>query len=110
MKKYQNLTSLLNKKITLQKRIENQDGAGGIEINWLDSFVFFGQISDLVKSKFQFGNKSINSDTYSIITRWNLIICKNDRIKFDNRIMNIKSISNLLQGNQVMEIICEEIF
>jgi len=105
-----NLINRLNKRIEIQTKSTTNDESGGFKNTWATSKKVWAEIkpTDLYEN-FE-GEKISEKISHIITTRYISDLRINNRIKYNDRMFNIKGIINNLEENKIMEIKVEEIF
>lgn len=104
-----NFIGKLNKRIEIQRKTIEKDGFGGFNENWNHLNYVWAEVKPITAFD-NFEAEKISEKISHIITiRYLKDIKNDDRIKFYNRIFNIKSILNPFEENKTLKIIAEEI-
>ena len=108
-----NTVSRLRHRITLQQEIKTADGAGGYTRSWQNVTDLWAEIN-IISSRFRYGRErlyagQIQSElTHKIIIRYRSGITASMRLLFENRVFNIRSIANLQENDEILELLVEE--
>ena len=107
-----NTTSMLRHRLTLQQEVRTDDGAGGYVRTWQN-------ISDLWAEVGQISNRSIygrerlfsgqlqSEITHKVTIRYRTLVSTDMRLIFENRVFNIRAISNMNEDNEILELLVE---
>ena len=102
------LVDRLNKIIEIQEKNKTKDTYGGFTEQWVKLLNCWAEIKPLTVNNIFEANKINEKITYIITIRFNSKIKSNQRIKYKDRIFNIKNIINFMEENKIMEITAEE--
>lgn len=107
-----NLASNMKQRITFQVEVQEVDDGGGYGLTWSDGSTVWAEIVSVA-------NRSISSEKFRagqledkkvIVFRIRYLsgITAKMRIKYDNRFFNIRSVNNIDEKNEIIEILAEE--
>lgn len=102
------LTSTLKHKITIQQPALTPDGAGGYLKTWETVTILWAAIVKKTGRESLFGGKIASTGTILFRVRYTNLVTTNMRIAFDNRIFNIRSLTNVEEQNMLLEILAED--
>ncbi len=103
------LVDRLNRRVEIQKKTNTEDGFGGFIEEWVKVKDVWAEIKPITIFE-NFEADRINEKITHTITLRYLSDLKNDnRIKYGNRIFNIKGIINILEENNTLEVKVEEV-
>ncbi len=104
-----NLIDRLNRRVEIQKKTNTEDGFGGFIEEWVKVRDVWAEIKPTTIFE-NFEADRINEKVTHIITLRYFSDLKNDnRIKYNDRIFNIKGIINVLEENRILEVEVEEV-
>lgn len=103
-----NMTSQLRHKLVLQQEIRTADDIGGYTRTWKDIVELWAEITPLSGSERMLGGKAQSELTHKIRLRYRSGIAPGMRILFDKRTFNIRSVINVQESNEILEILAEE--
>lgn len=106
-----NIPSQMRHRITIQSQALVSDNAGGQIIVWSDLKTIWAKvdnqtnsISKAVSSEKEFAEQLQNKNHYKITTRYQSYLSPLMQIIYDNKILNIKSINNVNEKNEFIQI------
>jgi SPP1 family predicted phage head-tail adaptor len=108
MKKIEDLASRLRHRIIVEQAIENADGAGGLQISWVQYATIWAEIIPRRANEELFAGQVSKLATQKITIRYIQGLNAKMRLNFAGRIFNIISILNLAERDEVLEILAEE--
>lgn len=101
----------LDKRITIQRSKEIEDENGVSENQWQDIKTVWARANNLYGKEYWDAKQYNAENTTEFIIRYNA--CKDisvkDRIKFRDRIFNIKSVDNVMYKDESIKIKAEEV-
>jgi SPP1 family predicted phage head-tail adaptor len=106
-------SSRLRHRLTLQQEVKTADGAGGCMRSWQDVADLWAEISPL-KYRAGIGSErlvagQIQSEiSHEVTLRYRAGISTSMRLLFGNRAFNIRSIRNLNEDNEMLELLVDE--
>lgn len=103
------LSKKLNKRIVIEQVFETADGLGGRSQSWQEYAAVWAQILPRRASEDFFAGQLKNAITHKIIIRYLAGLSEKMRVNYGGRIFRIASIINVAEGNEVYEILAEEI-
>lgn len=103
-----NLSSRLNKRITMEENNTTPDGSGGFISSWTEFASVWAEIEPIKYEENFISGQVQNKATHSITIRYINSLKPSMRINYSNRIFNIVSVFNHMEQNQVITIIAEE--
>lgn len=103
-----NTTSRLRHKMSLQDEIKTPDGAGGFTRSWKTVADIWAEITPLSGRETFFASRLQSAVSHKIAIRYRKGISAGQRLVYDNRLFNIRSISNEQANNEVIELLVEE--
>lgn len=112
MKKNNDIVSRMRQRITFQTESGSGDGGGGTTLSWMSGSTVWAEVrpvSSRSLSAEQFrGGKVQNRATHVIITRYIADVIPKMRILYGSRTFNIRSVVNVDEQSEFLEILVEE--
>jgi SPP1 family predicted phage head-tail adaptor len=108
-----NTASRLRHRLILQQEIKAADGAGGCTRSWQNVADLWAEISPL-KYRAGIGSErlvagQIQSEiSYKVTLRYRAVISTSMRLLFGNRAFNIRSVRNLNEDKEILELLVDE--
>lgn len=100
---------ILDKRITIQSKVETDDGEGGVTETWTDVLECWAQVQPFGgKQVYEYRSLNVKA-THRIKVRGEIDVTEADRIIFRSRIFKIHVIEDELEENVLKWITCEEI-
>lgn len=109
MKNYRNLSAKLNQRITIEEAIETPDDKGGFITAWSPKMIVWAEISPISAHQNFETHKIEDVVSHIIIMRFIEGVDTKMRIKYNDRIFNIKGIINVREKNRILKIKTEEV-
>lgn len=103
-----NLIDRLNRRIEIQKKSNTEDGFGGFIEEWVKLMNVWAEIKPTTIFENFEANGTSEKITHIITLRYFSDLKTDNRIKYNNRIFNIKGIINLLEENKILQVEAEE--
>jgi SPP1 family predicted phage head-tail adaptor len=106
-----NLSSRLYCRVTLQQEVQTADGAGGTSKTWQNITDLWGEITPLI------GNDSDepvvagqlqSKVTHRVILRYRTGVTAAMRLLYDSRIFNIRTVINVSENDEKLELLVQE--
>lgn len=103
----------LRHRLTLQQEIKTADGAGGYIRSWQNIADLWAEIAS-VGNKSVYGREKLYAGqlqaeiSHKVTIRYRSGISTSMRLLFENRIFNIRAISDIKENNEVLELLVEE--
>lgn len=94
--------------IIIERAAKTPDGSGGNTIVWNTHITLRAKISPLSGRERVYAQRLEADITHRILFRYITDILPSDRINFNGRYFQIRSILNLEEGNCFLELSCEE--
>lgn len=107
-----NMATRLRHRLTLQQEIKTADGAGGYVRSWQNVADLWAEI-DSANGK-SYGHEKLYAGqvqaeiSHKVMIRYRSGISTAMRLLFGNRVFNIRSIRNVQENNDVLELLVEE--
>lgn len=98
----------LNKRITWQSPTNTSDGAGGFTVTWTDVCTTWGALWPTSASEQIKSEKPIMEISHRIRIRYRSGFQASYRAKFGDRYFDIKSIINVQEHGEWLDILCKE--
>lgn len=96
----------LRDKVTIQEYIQTPDRYGGFSETWQDKYTVWANIKPL-RGREYFEMQKIQSEiTHKITIRYRSDINTLNRIRYKERILNIKSVIDIDNRHRYLEIMC----
>jgi SPP1 family predicted phage head-tail adaptor len=115
MSKYKDVASKMRHKITLQSQVLTPDTIGGNTVSWSNLTTVWAKLDNLsgslgrnFNSEKSFAGQLQDKTFYKITIRYVSGIDTKMRILFENKALNIKSVINVDEKNEFLEIFAEE--
>ncbi|MDA0780803.1 MAG: phage head closure protein [Rickettsiales bacterium] len=109
------IASQMRHVITFQSQVLTADNAGGNTIGWTDFMSVWAKIEDISKSggrnlgaEKTFSGQLKNTRSYRITIRYISGVTTDMRVLFDSRVFNIRSVINVNERNEMLQIFAEE--
>ncbi len=102
------IISRMRHQITFQSESLTTDSGGGYSLSWSNGSTVWAEILPSSGSERFFAGQMVAAKTFRITTRYISGITSKMRILYGSRVLNIRSISNLEEKNEWLEIIAEE--
>ncbi len=77
--------------VTVMKKTEKEDGLGGLITQWVDDYVFNALVGKLSTTEKDLATKKELTENWIIICAQDVILERDDYVKFDNRYLRITS-------------------
>lgn len=106
--RWQELASRLRHRVTLQQPSETPDGAGGVTRTWQDVATLWAEIEALSANESVEAARLVSGITHRITLRYRSGVTAQMRVSFDGRVFNIRSVTNLLERDIILEVLAEE--
>lgn len=109
-----NTSSRLRHRLTLQEEVRTQDTVGGYTRSWRDVAQLWAEVFPVTASQWVGRGESVSAEqiqavvTHRIVLRYRPGVDSGMRFVFDNRVFNIRSVTNKEEKNEVLEILAEE--
>ena len=112
-----NTVSRLRHRLTLQQEVQTADGAGGYTRSWQDVAHLWGEIIPLTGSgssakgsgkETLFAGQIQAQISHRILLRYHHNITAAMRLVFENRAFNIRSIANIEEKKDTLELLVQE--
>lgn len=103
-----NHASRLRHKLTLQIETRSADDVGGYIRSWSDVVELWAEINPVSGGEKLFGGQLQPEITHKILLRYRDDINSGMRLKFENRVFNIRYVINVAEKNEVLEILATE--
>jgi len=115
MRDMENVASKMKHRVTFQSEVLTSDGIGGNSISWTNFTTVWASIDSLSSHS----GRSLNAEKnfaggineikpVKITIRYISGISSNMRIMFDSRVFNIRSVVNVDEKNEILQIFAEE--
>lgn len=101
----------LRHRITFQKPVEMPDGYKGHTVNWQDMVTVWASVEPLsiIATREYFDSQQIKADImHKVKIRYREDVTLKMRIKHRGRVLEIKSIIDLNERRETLEILCKE--
>jgi len=108
MKGYSNLSSKLNRRITIEEVTETSDSAGGFTVSWATKAILWAMIKPISAIENFEANKIEGKVSHLIVVRYMNGITPKMRISYDGRVFDIKGVINVMEFGKILEIRVEE--
>ncbi len=113
MRGKKNAATILRHRLTLQQEVQTEDGAGGYVRSWNNLGDIWAEITS-VSNRSIYGQEKLYAEqlqseiTHKITIRFRSLISTDMRLLFESRIFNIRSIRNINENNEILELLVEE--
>ncbi|MFZ5913631.1 MAG: phage head closure protein [Pseudomonadota bacterium] len=98
----------LRQRVKLQRRISTPDGGGGADSGWADIAEVWAEVTPTGGREAQQGMRLASLNSYRVRLRFRADVSTADRMLFDGRILNIRSLINMASRGRWLECVCEE--
>lgn len=103
----------LRQRLTLQQEVKTADGAGGYARSWQDIADLWAEISPLnyragIGSEKLAAGQIQSEISHKVTLRYRAGISASMRLVFENRAFNIRSVRNINEGNEILELLVDE--
>lgn len=102
------LVNRLNKRVELQEKTKTFDGFGGYIEEWTTVQKLWAEVMPVDAIENFEANKIDEKISHIISIRYKNTISTHNRLKFNERIFNIRGIVNVNEENRILEIKAEE--
>ncbi len=108
-----NTSTKLRHRLTLQEEVKTPDGAGGYIRSWQNVADLWAEISP-ISTKVIYGSEKLfagqmqASLSHKITIRYRSGLSTAMRLLFENRLFNIRTISNTQENKDIIELLVEE--
>jgi len=103
-----NTISRLKHRLTLQQEIRTPDDVGGYVRSWKDIADLWAEIMPVMGNERIVGNKIQSEITHKILLRYRDGISSDMRLIFEKRAFNIRSVINVSEDRDVIELLVIE--
>lgn len=107
-KNYNTLASRARYRMTLQTPVDTPDLAGGYTRTWSDTATFWTEIVPLRAREQVVDGRQQQKTTHRITCRYRADITNIQRLKYGTRLFNIRSVENVDERNEKLEMLVEE--
>jgi SPP1 family predicted phage head-tail adaptor len=101
-------TSDLNRKVSLEKPVEIDNGAGGVTTVWVKVFDTWAKMRPGSGSETTRWGQLSATTMETITIRYCKELTEKWRIRFEDRYFNIRDVADLEEAHRFLEIACEE--
>jgi SPP1 family predicted phage head-tail adaptor len=101
-------SSQLRHKLTLQQEIITADDIGGYTRSWKNIADLWAEIIPIGGMEQFFANQIQTTITHRIMLRYRSDIETGNRLLFEARAFNIRSVLNVQEHNEILELLAEE--
>lgn len=102
---FANLPSLLKHRITIERRIEAADGAGGVEFQWEELVTVWAAAEEISARERLLQERVAQEATHRFYIRFRGDVEHDGRIIHDGRAFDILTVTDLEQSRVVLEIV-----
>ena len=102
------MTGGLRHRVKLQRRVSAPDAGGGIGLSWADIAELWAGVTPLRGREDQQGMRLVSLTSYRVRIRCRADISTADRIIFNQKILNIRSLTDIDARGRWLECFCEE--
>ena len=106
--KYKNTCSRIRHRLILQQELKTPDSAGGFVRTWQDITDLWAEITPLNGKEKFFSERLQSALTHRVFIRYRSGITTENRLVFNGRALNIRSVMNIDEKNAVLELLVEE--
>lgn len=109
IRRKKNTISRLKHRLILQQEVQTDDGQGGYGRGWQDVAELWAEITPLsARAEALVSAQLQASVTHRIVLRYRSGVTAGMRLLFENRALNIRSVINRHEADEVLEILAEE--
>ena len=102
------LASELVHRITIQTKVETADGEGGFSDVWVDSSTVWAAVLPIrATQRAQYASVSVEA-THIVKVRGDVSVSETQRIKFNNRYLDILTVENIQEKGVLKVVTCNE--
>lgn len=98
----------LREPVTIEKRQTTEDEMGGRTTSWIKFMDVWANVEPLRASQNWFAQHLEHRLTHKVIVRFLNGVTSDMRVKFGERVLQIRAIRDLEERNRFLELICEE--
>jgi len=95
-------------RVTFQKSVETPDGYKGHTITWESVVTVWAQVKPLSGREYFYAHQIKNVVSHRIRMRYRTDVNAEMRIRFGDRYFSIESIFDMEEGQEFLEILCQE--
>jgi SPP1 family predicted phage head-tail adaptor len=101
-------SSKLRNSIAIQRETSTTDSVGGLVNTWATLTTVYAYIKPVSGSESVYSSRIDSSITHKIYIRYLATVSPKQRVNYNGRLMNIKSVLNLEERNKWLELHCVE--